>query len=99
MPVVAKNEPVLLDQCPICEGYTLYVIERFTTLEDRKDFSKQVAKGYSIERMDLQAAGRVDECVCSEIMLQRHMAKKVAVSNTPKKAVLSLGNRRKVEVT
>lgn len=97
MPVIAKNEPVLLDQCPICEGYTLYVLERYVTLEDRRDFAKQVAKGYSIERMDLKAAGLIDECQCSEVMLKRHLEKKATVSALAKYSVLSLKSRRKTE--
>ena len=97
MSVIAQNEPVLLDQCPICKGYTLYVLERYVTLEDRRDFSKQVAKGYSIERMALKAAGLVEECQCSDVMLQRHLEKKVAVSAPAKNSVLSLKNRRKTE--
>jgi hypothetical protein len=93
VPVVEKHEPVMLAQCPLCQGSTLYVIERFVTLEDRRDFADQEKRGYSIKRMTLQQAGSIGECPCTETALARHMDKKRVVTDRPRKPVLTLGRR------
>jgi hypothetical protein len=97
--VVDKNEPVMLAQCPICDGTRLYVIERFVTLEDRRDFADQEKKGYAIMRMTLHKAGTIGECMCTDDKLKHHHEQRSEKSSRPRKPVLSLGRKQPSSVS
>ncbi len=94
MAVVEKNEAVLLAQCPLCKGSTLFVVERFMSSEDRADLDAAEKKGFAVVRLTLQNAGNIGDCACTESALAKHQALKTMDAQRPRRPLLTLPGRK-----
>lgn len=63
-PVVARDEPVLIASCPLCDGAELFCIERFLCEEDQADIQRHKAVGYHIISRSVQLASQIHSCEC-----------------------------------